>query len=141
MSNHYLETTIAGTLSKAVKVGKKTVFTILVPDYYLSKQTNHSELDSYQVNIFEKDLQKQVQENPFMASALQQLDAGESVPNVEMHVKLTKSKTYVNNKGQKVFPHMELKFINMNEKFDPTDIRDRQSPLVDEFMNLETSPF
>jgi len=109
----FFHSIILGNITKSVTVGKKHVLTILAPDYYLSKKTGKSEVDSYQVNLFESDFKRLLDENPTFQDVIDRLNNGVSSTNMEVDVKITMSKEYTNAKGVKVYPHPEFKLLDV----------------------------
>lgn len=109
----FFRSIILGNITKSVTVGKKHVLTILAPDYYLSKKTGKSEVDSYQVNLFENDFNRLLTENPTFQDVIDRLKNGVSSTNMEVDIKITMSKEYTNAKGIKVYPHPEFKLLDV----------------------------
>jgi len=129
----YFTSILLGNVTKTVKVGRKSVLTILVPDYYLSKKTGKSEVDAYQVNLFENDYNRLMKNNATFQAVMERLDNGVSSNNMEVDIKITMSKDYTNNKGVRIFPHPEFKLIDIREhdvltstklKAESTDLED-----------------
>lgn len=118
----YFTSIVLGNIVKDVVVGRKHVLTVLVPDYYLSKRTGKSEVDSYQINLFETDYQRLSVENEDFISAMDTLSKGGTAANMEIDIKITMSKPYTNTKGQWVFPHPEFKFVDIRQHRAVADI-------------------
>ena len=136
----YFRSIILGNITKSVTVGRKRVLTILVPDYYLSKKTGKSEVDAYQVNLFENDYNRLLKNNPTFQDVMERLDNGVASSNIEVDVKITMSKDYTNSKGIRVFPHPEFKVIDLqpHEVVTTSLLQNAPSELEDA---LEDMPF
>lgn len=139
-NSKYFTTVFLGNISKVVKVGKKTVITMVVPDYYLTKKNNKAEFDSYQINIFDAEYQECIkQDSPHFREIDRALNQGIkeiNIQNVEVDVKITMSKSYRNKSGQTVFPHPEFKFLDIRHHINSREANDASDDMVEDVKKL-----
>lgn len=134
----FFSTVFLGNIIKSVTVGRKRVLTLYVPDYYLSKKTGESVVDSYQINVFANDYKRMAELDPAFEDYIAKLDNHETLPNMELDIKISMSKIYKNNKGETVFPHPEFKLVGLRPHNLP-EVLDSSAITSNE--NAEDMPF
>lgn len=120
-TTNFNEVHFFGNIIKYTKVGKKVVLILSSPDFFHSTK-DKKEVDLYQINIFEKDFEKLLTTNDYFDKIIIDLNNDISSENVDILAKVIMTKTYINNKGQTVYPHPEFKFVAI-EKHIPATIK------------------